>query len=174
MTDPDPFLIRPSTPEDIPRITEIYAVNVLEGFGTFEIVPPDELEMTARRNNVLEQQLPYLVAEKAGTILGFAYASLYRSRPAYINSVENSVYVSADAQGQGIGKALLEKLIEDCRMLEKKQMIAVIGDSENRGSIGLHRSHGFRLVGILEAVGYKHNRWVDTVIMQKNLFEDSD
>jgi L-amino acid N-acyltransferase YncA len=174
MANSDNLIVRPSASEDIPKITEIYGKSVLEGLGSFEIDPPDELEMTARRNNILEQQLPYLVAEKGETILGYAYASLYRPRPAYRNSIENSVYVSQEAQGQGVGTALLQQLIEKCRLLDKKQMIAVIGDSGNRSSIALHRAHGFRLVGILEAVGYKHDRWVDTVIMQKNLSEGAD
>ncbi len=174
MSKSDSFIVRPSVSEDIPQITEIYRVSVLEGLGSFEIDPPDALEMTARRNNILEQQLPYLVAERDETILGYAYAGLYRPRPAYHNSVENSVYVSQDAQGQGVGTALLSRLIDECRLLEKKQMVAVIGDSENRSSIALHRAHGFRLVGILEAVGYKHDRWVDTVIMQKSLAKDDE
>jgi phosphinothricin acetyltransferase len=109
------------------------------------------------------------VAEQEGIILGFAYASVYRPRPAYWNTVENSVYVGADAQTKGVGKALVTQIITECREAGKKQMIAVIGDSGNLGSIALHRSLGFRFVGVLEAVGYKHDRWVDTVIMQKNL-----
>ena len=161
--------VRPSTSHDIDAITEIYSISVRTGFGTFEIDPPDAMEMTARRNNILQHQLPYLVAESDGVILGFSYASIYRPRPAYHNTVENSVYVGPEAQGKGVGKALLSSLIAECRAVGKKQMVAVIGDSGNRGSISLHRSLGFRLVGILEDVGFKHNRWVDTVIMQKNL-----
>ena len=164
--------VRPSMFEDMDTITDIYSVCVRTGFGTFEIEPPDILEMTARRNNVLQQQLPYLVATRNEEVVGYAYAALYRARPAYKNTVENSVYVREDAQNSGVGKMLLTHLIEHCRRAEKKQMVAVIGDSENRGSIGLHRSLGFRLVGILEAVGFKHGRWVDTVIMQKNLSDD--
>ncbi|WP_373086197.1 N-acetyltransferase family protein [Sneathiella sp.] len=164
------FQIRPSTSQDIHSITEIYRINVVSGLGTFEIDPPDTREMTARRNYILEQQLPYLVAEQQdGAILGFAYAGLYRPRPAYSNTVEDSVYVGANAQSQGVGKALLSRLIQNCREAGKKQMVAVIGDSANRQSIALHRSLGFRLVGILESVGYKHEQWVDTVIMQKAL-----
>ncbi|WP_340151124.1 N-acetyltransferase family protein [uncultured Sneathiella sp.] len=158
--------------EDMGTITDIYSVSVRTGFGTFEIEPPDVVEMTARRNNVLQQQLPYLVATRNEAVVGYAYAALYRTRPAYENTVENSVYVQEDAQNSGVGKLLLTHLIEDCQRAKKKQMVAVIGDSENRGSIGLHRSLGFRLVGILEAVGFKHGRWVDTVIMQKNLSDD--
>jgi len=170
----DSFLIRPSTSEDMAAITEIYGESVLNGLGSFEIKPPDLLEMTARRNTILEQQLPYIVAEKEGRVVGYAYAGLYRPRPAYRHSVENSVYVSDEAQGLGIGRALLSQLIDECRTAQKKQMVAVIGDSGNRSSIALHRAHGFRHVGILEAVGYKHDRWVDTVIMQKNLDIDGD
>ncbi len=164
--------VRPSMSEDMGTITDIYSVSVRTGFGTFEIEPPDVVEMTARRNNVLQQQLPYLVATRNEAVVGYAYAALYRTRPAYENTVENSVYVQEDAQNSGVGKLLLTHLIEDCQRAKKKQMVAVIGDSENRGSIGLHRSLGFRLVGILEAVGFKHGRWVDTVIMQKNLSDD--
>ncbi|MEH6547954.1 MAG: N-acetyltransferase family protein [Sneathiella sp.] len=161
--------IRPSTPKDLPAITEIYGNSVETGLGSFEYTAPDILEMTVRRNNVLEQQLPYIVAERQGILLGFAYASPYRIRPAYRFSVENSVYVRTEMHRQGIGKALLEQIIEDCENLGKKQMIAVIGDSKNRGSISLHTSLGFRLVGILEDIGYKRDQWVDTVILQKNL-----
>ncbi|MZR30122.1 GNAT family N-acetyltransferase [Sneathiella litorea] len=165
-------IVRPSTAEDIAPIADIYATSVLTGFGTFEIEPPTIMEMTARRNVILEQQLPYLIAEQNEQVAGFAYAGLYRPRPAYQNTVENSVYVREGMQGNGVGKALLSALIKECRNAGKNQMVAVIGDSGNRGSIGLHRSLGFRLVGILEAVGYKHGRWVDTVIMQKNLIEE--
>ncbi|MDF2366181.1 GNAT family N-acetyltransferase [Sneathiella sp.] len=166
------MIVRPSIADDIASITDIYAASVLTGFGTFEIVPPDVTEMTARRNAILEQQLPYLVAEQTGDVVGFAYAGAYRPRPAYYNTVENSIYVREDARGKGVGKALLSVLIDECRKADKKQMIAVIGDSGNRGSIKLHQSFGFRLVGILESVGHKHNQWLDTVIMQKNLTED--
>lgn len=172
MTKKSEPIVRPSTPEDMTAITGIYAANVLTGLGTFEIDPPDEMEMTARRNSILQQELPYLVAESDGEIVGFAYAGLYRPRPAYRNTVENSVYIREDMHRCGVGKALLDDLIRACRKAGKKQMVAVIGDSGNRGSIGLHRSLGFRLVGILEEVGYKHDRWVDTVIMQKNLTLD--
>ncbi|USG61890.1 GNAT family N-acetyltransferase [Sneathiella marina] len=163
------FDIRPSTPEDLPAITEIYGKSVESGLGSFEYTAPDILEMTVRRNNILEQQLPYIVAVRNGILLGFAYASPYRARAAYRFSVENSVYVRAEMHRQGIGKALLKKIITDCEELGKKQMIAVIGDSQNRNSISLHISLGFRLVGILESIGYKHDQWVDTVILQKNL-----
>lgn len=154
-------------------ITEIYAENVLNGLGTFEIEPPDEVEMTARRNTILQHGLPYLVAERDDEVVGYAYANLYRPRAAYLNTVEDSVYIRHDMRGQGVGKALLSEVINLSRQAGKKQMVAVIGDSGNRGSISLHSSLGFRLVGVLEAVGYKHNRWVDTVIMQKSL-DDAD
>lgn len=169
MTGFSNFEIRPSTSDDLTAITEIYGKSVETGLGSFEYSAPDILEMTSRRNTVLEQQLPYIVAEQNGTVLGFAYASPYRVRAAYRFSVEDSVYVRADVHRQGLGKALLSKIIEDCQSLEKKQMIAVIGDSKNKGSISLHTSMGFRLVGILESIGYKHNQWVDAVILQKNL-----
>ncbi|MCF8465911.1 MAG: GNAT family N-acetyltransferase [Sneathiella sp.] len=163
------ILVRPSTSHDIAAITEIYGASVMTGLGTFEIVAPDSTEMTARRNNILQQQLPYLVAEQDSILLGFAYAGAYRPRPAYRHTVENSVYVGAEARAKGIGKALLSQLIVECKEVGKKQMIAVIGDSGNRSSIALHRSLGFRFVGVLENVGFKFDRWVDTVIMQKNL-----
>ncbi|MCC3306478.1 GNAT family N-acetyltransferase [Sneathiella sp. HT1-7] len=166
------IVVRTSISEDIASITDIYAVSVLTGFGTFEIKPPDMMEMTARRNTILEQQLPYLVAEHDGEVVGFAYAGVYRPRPAYQNTVENSVYVREGGRKKGVGKALLSTLIEECKKAGKKQMVAVIGDSGNRGSIKLHQSLGFRLVGILESVGYKHERWLDTVIMQKNLTDE--
>jgi L-amino acid N-acyltransferase YncA len=163
------FTIRPSTSDDLAAITEIYGLSVETGLGSFEYAAPDMLEMTIRRNKILEQQLPYIVAERDGSLLGFAYVSPYRSRPAYRYSVENSVYVRSDVQRQGIGKALLGKIIEESQIIGKKQMIAVIGDSKNRSSISLHTSMGFRLVGILEEIGFKHDQWVDTVILQKNL-----
>ena len=172
MSAPETIFVRQSIADDIAAITDLYAASVLTGFGTFEIDPPDILEMTARRNAILEQQLPYLVAEENGEVIGFAYAAVYRPRPAYQNTVENSVYIREDGRGKGVGTALLSTLIEECRKADKKQMVAVIGDSGNRGSIKLHQDLGFRLVGILESVGYKHDRWLDTVIMQKNLTED--
>ena len=172
MTQETTTIVRPSAAGDMPYISDIYAASVLTGFGTFEIEPPDEMEMTARRNAILQQQLPYLIAEQDGEVVGFAYAGFYRPRRAYESTVENSVYVREDVHGAGIGKSLLSRLIKECQIIGKRQMVAVIGDSGNRSSIGLHRSLDFRLVGILEAVGYKHDRWVDTVIMQRNLIED--
>jgi phosphinothricin acetyltransferase len=166
------MIIRPSITDDIASIADIYATSVLTGFGTFEIEPPSIMEMTARRNTILEQQLPYLVAEVNGEVVGYAYASVYRPRPAYLNTVENSVYVQENRRGQKVGKTLLSALIDECRTIGRKQMIAVIGDSGNRASIKLHQGLGFRLVGILESVGYKHERWLDTVIMQKDLTKD--
>jgi L-amino acid N-acyltransferase YncA len=169
MTNSASFDIRPSTSGDLPAITEIYGKSVETGLGSFEYKAPDILEMTSRRNTILEQQLPYIVAEQEGIILGFAYASPYRPRAAYRFSVEDSVYVRDGLHRQGIGKALLGRIIEDCQRLDKKQIVAVIGDSKNKGSISLHTSMGFRVVGILESIGYKHDQWVDTVILQKNL-----
>tara|TARA_R110002072_G_scaffold91133_4_gene203409 strand:+ start:408 stop:929 length:522 start_codon:yes stop_codon:yes gene_type:complete len=166
------LLVRPSTSGDIGAITKIYAESVLNGLGTFEIEPPDDVEMMARRNSILQQGLPYLVAERNGDVAGFAYANLYRPRAAYINTVEDSVYIAADMRGAGVGRALLSGVIDLSRQAGKQQMVAVIGDSGNRGSINLHKALGFRLVGIMESVGYKHDRWVDTVIMQKNLTSD--
>lgn len=161
--------IRDSVPSDLPAITGIYAYEVRNGLATFEEVPPSAAEMGARRDEVLALGLPWLVAEREGRVLGYAYACLYRARPAYRNTVEDSVYVAQDARGQGIGRALLGTLIARCESGWHRQMIAVIGDSANHGSIELHRSLGFADVGTLKAVGFKHDQWVDTVFMQRAL-----
>jgi L-amino acid N-acyltransferase YncA len=154
---------------DIPAVMAIYAHAVLHGRASFEVEPPDEAEMTRRVRAVVDAGFPYLVAEKDGVVLGFAYASLYRTRPAYWNSAENSVYVSPDTHRLGVGRALLGELIEIMTRLGFRQMIAVIGDSGNAGSIGLHRALGFTYCGVIHSVGYKHGRWLDSVIMQRAL-----
>jgi phosphinothricin acetyltransferase len=161
--------VRPVREADIPAIAAIYAHAVLHGRASFEIEPPDEAEMTRRMRAVVDAGFPYLVAEKDGTVLGYAYAGLYRTRPAYWNSAENSVYVSPDAHRLGVGRALLASLIEIMTGLGFRQMIAVIGDSGNAGSIGLHRALGFTYCGVIHSVGYKHGRWLDSVIMQRAL-----
>ena len=161
--------VRPVRDADIPAITAIYAHAVLHGVASFEVEPPDGVEMTRRMRAVTDTGFPYLVAEKDGTVLGYAYAALYRARPAYRNSIENSVYVSPDAHRLGVGRALLAALIEIATDRGFRQMIAVIGDSGNAGSIGLHRALGFTFCGTIHSVGYKHGRWLDSVIMQRAL-----
>jgi len=163
------LLVRPSADSDIPAIAAIYAHAVIHGTASFELDPPDEAEMARRRKAVLDGGYPYLVAERGGTLLGYAYAGPYRTRPAYRSTVEDSIYVAPGAQGQGVGRALLEALIAQCEALDFRLMVAVIGDEESKGSIGLHRSLGFEPVGILKGIGYKHGRWLSTVLMQRSL-----
>lgn len=161
--------IRQAEESDIPTIQAIYAHHVLHGLASFELEPPDQAEMLRRRADVLARGLPYLVAEDqpgSGAILGFAYAAPYRNRPAYHWALEDSVYVLPGEGGRGIGSALLAALIERCTDLGYRQMIAVIGDSANAGSIRLHARHGFRDCGTLKSVGFKHGRWLDSVFMQ--------
>ncbi len=147
-------------------VTAIYAHHVLTGYASFEEVPPDVAEMTTRWRTFTEKGLPYIVAEKDGHVLGYSYAGPYRTRSAYRHTVENSVYVDKDAAGQGIGRALLTELIRLCEAGPWHEMIAIIGDSANTASIGLHKALGFRMVGTFEKVGFKHGRWVDSVLMQ--------
>ena len=171
MSDASPPVIRPSRPEDIAAIQAIYGHHVLHGLASFEEVPPDAAEMARRRDDILGRGLPHLVADVAGEVLGFAYAGPYRERAAYRNTLEDSVYVRADATGRGLGRLLLEALIARTTALGYRQMLAVIGDSGNAGSIGVHARAGFREVGVMRAVGFKHGRWVDVVIMQRPLGE---
>jgi phosphinothricin acetyltransferase len=167
-------MIRPALATDIPAITAIYAVHVRQGLGSFELTPPSEAEMTRRQAAVVAAGLPYLVADVNGQVAGYAYASVYRPRPAYNYTVENSVYVADWAQHRGVGRALLNVLILACAALGKRQMIAVIGDSGNAASIALHRAVGFQPVGTMRDVGFKHERWVDVVIMQLPLGPGAD
>jgi phosphinothricin acetyltransferase len=162
-------VIRASHPEDIPEVTAIYAVHVRQGLGSFELTPPDAAEMTRRREAVIGAGLPYLVAELAGRLAGYAYASPFRPRPAYGSTVENSVYVAEWAQRHGVARALLKALIQACEAVGKRQMIAVIGDSGNAASIALHQSVGFQHAGTLKDVGFKRGRWLDVVMMQRPL-----
>lgn len=159
--------VRDSKDGDLPHIQAIYAHYVLHGLASFEEVPPSIEEMTARRASVLERGFPYLVAEADGEVFGYAYVSLYRPRSAYRFTVENSVYVRHDTMARGIGRALLAELIARCERLEIHQIIAVIGDSANHASIGLHAALGFKQVGLLPEVGFKFGRWVDSVLMQR-------
>ena len=155
---------------DVPAITAIYAHHVLHGLGTFEEIPPDETDMHARFRAVIDIGHPWLVAEdEAGAMLGYAYATPFRPRSAYRFTVENSVYVAQAAHRRGAGRALLEALVEACRSLGKREILAVIGDSGNAGSIGLHAACGFERTGHFRDVGFKHGRWVDIVFMQKSL-----
>ncbi|MEM7424635.1 MAG: N-acetyltransferase family protein [Pseudomonadota bacterium] len=163
--------VRPAEVKDLDEIASIYAHEVLHGLATFEEVPPSVAELDRRRLEVVDFGLPYLVAELDGKIAGYAYAGRFRPRPAYRNAVENSVYVAAVQRGRGVGRALLTALIEHCESGPWRQMIAVIGDSGNAGSIGLHEALGFHHVGIVRSVGFKHGRWVDTVMMQRALGE---
>jgi len=147
------LLIRAATPADIPAITRIYAHAVRHGTASFELEPPDEAEMTRRMRALIDAGYPYLVAESADAIAGYAYAGAYRARPAYRFSVENSIYVAPDAHRRGVGRALLDRLIAECEARSYRLMIAVIGDSAQTPSIELHRAAGFRLVGTLEGIG---------------------
>jgi L-amino acid N-acyltransferase YncA len=161
--------IRPATPADIPAITRIYAHAVRHGTASFELDPPDEAEMTRRQKALLDGGFPYLVATYDGAVLGYAYAGPYRARPAYRFSVENSVYVATEAHRRGAGRALMDRLIAESEARGYRLMIAVIGDSAQTPSIALHRAAGFKLVGTFEGVGYKFDRWLDTVLMQRAL-----
>ena len=163
------FLIRDSSAADIPAITAIYAHWVTHGLASFEVEPPDPTEMARRRDAVLAAGFPYLVAEAPEGLLGYAYASAYRARPAYRFSVENSVYVAPGAGRRGIGLALMEEVIAQCTGAGFRQMVAVIGDSGNAASIALHKRAGFTTAGLLKAAGWKHGRWVDSVLMQRPL-----
>jgi len=159
-------LVRPALPSDLEAVAAIYGEHVLHGTASFEIEPPDVAEIKRRYEAIVGAGLPYLVAECDGAVAGYAYASLYRPRPAYRFTVEDSVYLATGLQGRGIGRALLAALIEVCRATGKQQMIAIIGDSANRASIGLHTALGFRHVGTLTDVGFKHGHWLDSVVMQ--------
>lgn len=164
------LLIRPSDLDDIAPITAIYAWNVNHGTGTFELEPPDEAEMARRREDVLSKALPWLVAENAdGQVIGYAYANHFRPRRAYRFCLEDSVYLAPAATGQGAGKWLLAELLTRCEAAGGRQMLAVIGDSQNLASISLHRGAGFEDVGVMKAAGWKFGRWLDVVIMQKAL-----
>jgi len=161
--------VRPSTEADLQEIQQIYAHHVTRGTATFETAPPDVEELSRRRASILSDGLPYLVAEAEGQITGYAYASRYRPRPAYRFTIEDSIYIHPEHVGKGIGRLLLSELIAQCEQGPWRQMIAVIGDSANVPSIRLHEALGFRHVGIFHAVGWKFERWLDTVLMQRSL-----
>ena len=163
------LVIRPSTEDDVPSIAAIYGDNVLNGTGTFELDAPDEAEMARRREDVVGKGLPWLVAQREGVVLGYAYANHFRPRKAYRFCVEDSIYLAADAKGQGLGRLLLAELLARCEAAGARQMLAVIGDSANGGSIGVHRALGFEHVGVMKSAGWKFDGWRDVVIMQKAL-----
>ena len=163
------LLIRPSTAGDIAAIAAIYGWNVAHGTGTFELEPPAAAEMARRRDEVLSKGLPWLVAERSGRVEGYAYANHFRPRPAYRFCLEDSVYLAESATGQGLGRLLLAELMARCEAAGARQMLAVIGDSANLGSIGVHRALGFEPVGVMKAAGWKFGRWLDVVVMQKQL-----
>jgi phosphinothricin acetyltransferase len=166
------FSIRPAAAGDLPVIQRIYAHHVLTGLASFEETPPDLVEMTRRWQSIAETGLPYVVAvDSGGEIAGYAYAGPYRPRSAYRFTVEDSIYLDPKFQGRGLGRILLARLITDATACGKRQMIAVIGDSANAASIGVHRALGFEMTGTFRAIGLKFGRWVDTVLMQRSLGE---
>ena len=162
-------LIRSSQPNDIPAITAIYSHHVLHGTGTFELEPPSASEMASRRADVLAKGLPHLVATQGERVLGFAYCNWFKPRPAYRFSAEDSIYLDPNAQGLGLGRALLAELAVRAEQAGVRKLIAVIGDSANAVSIGVHRSVGFSQVGILKSCGWKFDQWRDVVMMDKFL-----
>ena len=162
-------LIRLATADDAPALAAIYGHHVAHGFGSFEETAPTAAEMAERWAAIIARGLPYLVGEVDGAVAGFAYAGPYRTRSAYRYTVEDSVYVGSTFHGRGVGKLLLMQVIDACESLGLRRMLALIGDSGNAGSIGLHRSCGFRPAGVLEAVGFKGGRWVDVVVMARDL-----
>lgn len=162
-------LIRPSQDRDLAAITAIYAHHVLHGTGTFETEPPSLEDMSNRRSDVLAKGLPYLVMEEDGAVLGFAYCNWFKPRPAYRFSAEDSIYLAPGSGGKGLGRTLLQDLAANAEAVGVRKLIAVIGDSENQGSIGVHRSVGFEHVGVLKSCGWKFDRWLDVVLMEKVL-----
>ena len=162
--------IRPAVPADIPAITRIYGHAVEHGTASFELTPPDQAEIARRMSDLMDKGYPYLAAEIDGALAGYAYAGPYRARPAYRLTIEDSVYIAPDKHRRGVGRTLLAALIGGAAARGYRQMIAVIGDSARQAaSIGLHEAAGFRHVGILQDVGFKHGRWLDSVLMQRAL-----
>jgi L-amino acid N-acyltransferase YncA len=161
--------IRACEERDVPSVAEIYGHHVLYSPATFEIEPPSHAEMARRRNDLFDKGFPYLVAERDGIVVGYAHVSPYRARPAYRYTIENSVYIRPGHVRQGLGRLLMSALLSECATKDFRQIIAVIGDSANVASIKLHEELGFRKVGTLQSVGFKFQRWLDTVLMQKEL-----
>ena len=168
MTTP-PLLIRPCTEADLGAVTAIYEHHVLHGTGTFELDAPDAADMAQRRAAVLANGLPWLVAQRGDQLLGYAYANHFRPRRAYRFCLEDSIYLAPEAQGRGVGRLLLAELMARCEARGARQMLAVIGDAANTGSIGVHRALGFEHSGVLKAAGWKFGRWLDVVLMQRAL-----
>lgn len=165
-----PLEIRSARPADLTVITEIYRDAVLHGTATYEIDPPDYEEMVRRFHAITAEGFPYIVSEIDGKVAGYAYASYFRTRPAYWWTVEDSIYIAPEAKGRGLGKALLKQLIVDCTALGFRQFIAVIGDGhDNSASVKLHASSGFKYSGTIKSSGFKHGRWLDTVLMQLDM-----
>lgn len=169
------LMIRPSTDADLPSITAIYAHHVLTGTGTFEVDPPSLEDMRGRRADVLSKNLPWLVAVERGNegpnVIGYAYCNWFKPRPAYRFSAEDSIYLSPEAAGKGVGRTLLEELMAQAQRAGVRKLIAVIGDSANAGSIAVHTSAGFQPVGVLKSCGWKFDKWLDVVLMDKFLGE---
>jgi L-amino acid N-acyltransferase YncA len=161
--------IRPSRDDDIGAIAAIYGHHVLHGVASFEEVPPDEGEMARRRGDIVRRGLPYLVAERDARVVGYCYAGPFRPRVGYRYTLEDSIYVDASEVGRGIGRLLLAPVIERCTELGYRQMVAVIGGRETIGSIRLHEALGFQHIGVFPAIGFKFDRWIDTVLMQRAL-----
>jgi L-amino acid N-acyltransferase YncA len=161
--------IRPSVDSDLPAITQIYAHHVLHGTGTFETTPPSETDMATRRADVLTKGLPWLVLVEGEQILGFAYGNWFKPRPAYRFSCEDSIYLAPEAAGKGLGRFLLAELMASLERAGVRKVMAVIGDSANAGSIGVHRTLGFTPAGVIHACGWKFERWLDIVLMEKSL-----
>jgi L-amino acid N-acyltransferase YncA len=165
------LVLRPSTEADLAAITRIYGHAVQHGTGTFELDVPDSAEMAQRRDNVLRNGLPFLVAERDRTVIGYAYANHFRPRRAYRFCLEDSIYLDEAARGHGVGRLLLAELLSQCEARGARQMLAVIGDAANAGSVGVHRACGFEDTGVFKAAGWKFGRWLDVVLMQKALGE---
>lgn len=163
------LIVRDATAQDLPALTAIYAHHVLHGFGTFEYVPPSEADFVEKWKGIRDLRLPFLVADDAGEPVGYAYASMFRPRPGYRYTIEDSVYIRDDQRGRGVGSALMGPLLKQCEATGARQVVAVIGDSLNAGSIGLHRKFGFAHSGTVRSAGFKLGRWVDICMMQKAL-----
>ena len=164
-----PLLIRPSSPDDLAAMATIYGAYVRRGTGTFEIDAPTPQALGQRRTDVLAAGWPWLVAQQGGAVKAYAYAAPFRPRPAYRFCLEDSIYVAEDCGGRGVGRALLAELLSVCEARGARQMLAVIGDTGNQASIALHRALGFEHVGVLQTEGWKFNRWLDVVMMQRPL-----
>ena len=161
--------IRDARAQDAPALAAIYAHHVLHGFGTFEAVPPTDEEFEAKWSGIVALGLPFLVADDGGDVVGYAYASQFRPRPGYRYTIEDSVYIRDDQRGRGIGTLLMAPLLQRCEGVGARQVVAVIGDRLNAGSIGLHRKFGFDHSGTVRSAGFKLGRWVDIVLMQKSM-----